>query len=62
MNLNDQNLASTGFYMDKLVITDAEDLKDVDTACYISKNGTVLPLDHHFNSTSNLLTLSAQDG
>jgi hypothetical protein len=57
--LNDQVNSSTGFYLEKLVITNAADLKSIDTACFIATNGSVHPLSVTHDNDMNLLNISA---
>lgn len=55
---NDQNNKSYGFYLEKYVIVDAEDLKEVDTACWFSMNGSVHPMAVDYDSQKKTLTVS----
>lgn len=60
-NLNINNTASQGFYLDKLVITRAADLMNVDTACYIRDDGTVFQLNVTYDKDMSLLNITARD-
>jgi hypothetical protein len=46
------------FNIGQLIITDAEDLKSIDTACYVSTAGTVNPLTATFDDKMNTLTIT----
>lgn len=48
--LNENVTASTGFHLEKLVITNAPDLSNIDTACYIANNNTVFKLSATYDS------------
>lgn len=58
-NLNTANKKSSGFFLEKLVITNAEDLKDVDEACFIFNNGEAHTLETNYDSQRKTLNISA---
>ena len=48
--------------LDRLIITNAEDLKETDFACWISENdGVPTQLNYTYNDTSKTLTLRSND-
>lgn len=48
---------SSGYHFDKLVIAGAQN-EEIDTACFITENGQVMPLDVNFDDQMSTLNLS----
>jgi hypothetical protein len=46
-----------GFNIDKIVIADAADLKDVDTVCYVDSSGNTTYLTLSYNPSKQTLTI-----
>lgn len=60
LNLNDKNKEDYGFFVEKVVITEANLLSKVDTACFIATNGTVFKLNTTFDSDKNVLNITTR--
>ena len=65
-NLNEAVTTSSGFGLDKLIITNANqtdhDLSDTNFACYMDNTGTITQLTHTFDSGNNTLNVTSTNG
>ena len=61
--MNEENKQSSGIYLDKFIITNANDLKDTDFACYTDfLTHEVTVMQAQYDNSSQTLNISASDG